>query len=96
MFGFSPFAFQSFASISEPNYVTGVQATGYIANVLVWGQINTNQDPHWAGINDSQTGNWNVVNDNQVPGWVQVNDSQSPAWSAINEGNTVVWTNIPT
>jgi hypothetical protein len=52
--------------------VTGVQATGYIASVLVWGIINDNQTPNWQTINDSQTGTWVQVNDGNTVTWVEI------------------------
>ena len=51
---------------------TGVQATGFIGNVLIWGLIPDGQTPNWVAINDSQTPNWTAVNDGQTVTWVEV------------------------
>jgi hypothetical protein len=39
---------------------------------LVYGEIDTNQDP-----------NYNVINDDQTPVWTAINDAQTPVWTAI-------------
>ena len=50
-------------------YLTGVQATGIIGQVLVWGQIPDVPDPHWTSIDDSGSDGWTQINDNAVPNW---------------------------
>jgi len=74
----------------------GVQASGIITSVLVWGVINDNQNPDWVPVNDAQTGNWVGISDNQTPNWQAVNDTQPSNWVQVADGNTVVWTQIPT
>lgn len=77
-------------------YVTGVQAVGIVQSVLVWGQINDNQNADWQPIDDTQSGGWVVVNDNQTPTWTAVDDSQTVTWTQVNDGSTVTWVAIPT
>jgi len=50
----------------------GVQATGQIGNVLVWSQIDPDQNPNWTGINDGQTPNWTDIIDTQSPNWTEI------------------------
>jgi hypothetical protein len=38
--------------------LTGVSANGYINYPLVWGLIDTSQNPNYSGINTAQTPNW--------------------------------------
>jgi hypothetical protein len=40
---------------------TGVNATGSIGNVNIWGRVDTSQTPNWAAISTSQTPNWENV-----------------------------------
>jgi hypothetical protein len=41
--------------------VTGVQATGQIAGVLVWGLVDNGQNPNWNDINNTQSPNWTEI-----------------------------------
>ena len=52
--------------------VTGVQAVGYVGDVLVWGQIVPDQNPNWQPIDDSQSGTWSAINDSQTPNWTEI------------------------
>jgi len=40
---------------------TGVEATGAVSQLLVWGPVDTSQTPDWTIISDSQTPNWEEV-----------------------------------
>jgi hypothetical protein len=51
---------------------TGVQATGLIGQVNVWGQIDDGQNANWQNVNDTQTSGWTVVSDTQTAGWQDV------------------------
>jgi hypothetical protein len=42
-------------------YPIGVQATGIVGNVLVWGQIVPDQNAGWVDVENSQTPNWTDV-----------------------------------
>ena len=53
-------------------YVTGVQAVGYVAKVLVWGQINDNQNANWQPVDESQTSTWTPVNDGNTVVWTEI------------------------
>ena len=52
--------------------VTGVEGTGQISQLLVWGNIVPGQDAEWAAIDDSQTPGWSEINDSQTPNWKEV------------------------
>ena len=41
--------------------VTGLSATGFVTNVLVWGLVDDTQTPNYANINSTQTPNWEEV-----------------------------------
>jgi hypothetical protein len=41
--------------------LTGVVGTGGITSVLVWGEIDSSQDPSWSGVSDSQDPNWTDI-----------------------------------
>jgi hypothetical protein len=64
MFGITSFAEAPFASlggaVALPKVVnaTGVQAIGYIGNVLIWGLISNGQNPNWTAIDNEQTVTW--------------------------------------
>ena len=45
-----------------------------VGTVLVWSQIDPDQNPNWVGINDGQT-----------PAWTDIIDTQSPNWTEILE-----------
>jgi hypothetical protein len=42
-------------------YPIGVQATGIVGNVLVWGQIVPDQNAGWVDVENSQTPNWTDI-----------------------------------
>jgi hypothetical protein len=52
--------------------VTGVEATGVIGTVLVWGLIDDFQNPNWTDILDTQGPNWVDVDDTQNPNWTEI------------------------
>jgi hypothetical protein len=52
--------------------VTGVQATGIIGIVLVWGLVDDSQNPSWTDIIDTQGPNWVDVDDAQNPNWTEI------------------------
>jgi hypothetical protein len=41
--------------------VTGVQLVVRVGNILIWSQINDNQDPNWQNINNPNSPGWVVV-----------------------------------
>jgi hypothetical protein len=41
--------------------VTGLAATGVTGNVLVWSEINPDQNPSWAGTTPNQTPEWTEI-----------------------------------
>ena len=52
----------SVTTISKANVsVTGLSATGFVTNVLVWGLVDDTQTPNYANINSTQTPNWEEV-----------------------------------
>ena len=51
---------------------TGVEATGAVSQILVWGPIVPGQDPSWTGVTDTQDPTWSSVSDTQTPGWEEV------------------------
>jgi len=55
--------------------VTGLNATGLVGNVLIWGIISNNQNPSWADLNNTQSTNWTSVNDSQTTTWIPVDIS---------------------
>jgi hypothetical protein len=52
--------------------LVGVQAVGQVGSVLVWSQIDDNQNPNWVNVNDSQTGGWSDIIDTQSPNWTEI------------------------
>jgi hypothetical protein len=52
--------------------VTGVQGTGYIGTVLVWGVIPGTNTPGWVAIPNVQ-----------APGWQDIDDSEGTDWTEI-------------
>jgi hypothetical protein len=42
-------------------YLTGVQGTGAVGKVLVWGVIDDSQTANWQNVNDSQTAVWTRI-----------------------------------
>lgn len=65
----SPVSIQEFASgldnltvIKTLNAnVTGVQLVVRVGNILIWSQVNDNQDPNWQNINNSGDPGWVIV-----------------------------------
>jgi hypothetical protein len=53
---------------------TGVQATGYIGTVLIWGLVNNDQTTTWVTINTDQTTSWGTINNNQATTWTGIID----------------------
>ena len=49
--------------------VAGVQTTGFVGGVNVWGEIDDNQDPNWQNISGTQTPSWGNVSREQTPDW---------------------------
>lgn len=49
--------------------VTGVQLVVRVGNILIWSQVNDNQDPNWQNINDAQSTVWVVISNPSTPGW---------------------------
>jgi hypothetical protein len=52
--------------------VTGVEGTGQISQLTVWGPVIPGQDAEWAVIDDSQTPGWSEIDDSQTPNWKEV------------------------
>jgi len=50
-------------------YLTGVQATGIIGQVLVWGQIPVVPDPNWTQIDDDSNEGWTQIDDITTENW---------------------------
>ena len=42
-------------------YAIGIQATGQVGTVLVWGEIVPNQNAGWVDVDYSQTPNWTDI-----------------------------------
>jgi hypothetical protein len=49
--------------------VTGVQLVVRVGNILIWSQVNDNQDPNWQNVNDTQSTVWVVISNPSTPGW---------------------------
>jgi hypothetical protein len=56
-------------AVVEP---TGIEGTGAITGVNIWGQVDDSQTPNYQQINDAQTPTWTSVNDAQTPNWEEV------------------------
>ena len=99
MFGFFPFAVDTFAGYGpvpvEVN-VTGVSATGSIGTVTFQAAANVTLTGVQATGYITSVLVWGIIDANQTPNWVQVNDSQTVTWVQVNDGNTVTWVAIPT
>jgi hypothetical protein len=52
--------------------VTGVNATGAVGTVLVWGEVDDNQNPNWQNITSAQTPTWGNVSTGQTPNWQDI------------------------
>jgi hypothetical protein len=42
-------------------FVTGVQATGQVGRLLVWGPVNDNNDVTWVPVNDTSAVTWTTI-----------------------------------
>jgi hypothetical protein len=74
--------------------VTGVSASGFVANVLVWGNIIPNPGTVWSNIGPSQGTGYNPVTINQTPNWSSISTSQTPNYSVISTNQTPNWEDI--
>jgi hypothetical protein len=52
--------------------VTGVNATGAVGTVFIWGDIDDNQNPDWQNITGAQTPTWGNVSTGQTPNWQDI------------------------
>jgi len=52
--------------------VTGVFATGYVGQVLVWGDTIDDQTPGWSEIDSSETDDWSEIDDSETDDWVEI------------------------
>jgi hypothetical protein len=59
-------------SISISVMLSAPAMVGFVGNVLVWGEIDNNQNPNWQDINNSQNPNWQDINNSQNPNWVSI------------------------
>ena len=55
--------------------VVGIASTVRLGAPLVYGEIDTSQDP-----------NYNVIDDGQSPGWAAISSTQTPGYSEIDAG----------
>jgi hypothetical protein len=51
--------------------VTGVEATGLVNPVLVWGRIVPNQNPGYTPDQPTQSPGWSSETPSQSPGWTR-------------------------
>ena len=56
-------------------FPVGLAVSVDVGAPLVYGEIDTNQDP-----------NYNTINDGQSPGWASISVSQSPGYQEIDAG----------
>lgn len=49
--------------------VTGVSATGYVSQVLVWGLVSPVQTPGYAAVAPTQNPGYSPLSSGQTPGW---------------------------
>ena len=73
---------------------TGVEATGAVGNVFIWGEIPTDQTPNWQAISDGQTPTWGNISSGQTPNWQNITDTQSPSWGNLDTDQTPNWDDI--
>ena len=52
--------------------VTGVEATGAIGNVNVWGNIDTTQTSSFSEISTTQTSSFSEISTTQTPDWTEI------------------------
>ena len=72
----------------------GIEATGAVGNVFIWGEIPTDQTPDWQAISDGQTPTWSNISAGQTPNWQDITDTQSPSWGNIDPDQTPNWDDI--
>lgn len=72
------------------NTLTGIQATGYVGYVTIWGMIDDNQTSGWVELSEAfqesafQYSGFQVDFVNRpLAGWTPVNDTQSGSWTSI-------------
>ena len=41
--------------------LTGVYGTGYVNQLLIWGKIDSSQDPSWSAVDDTQSPDWTDI-----------------------------------
>ena len=56
-------------------FPVGLSVSVDLGAPLVYGEIDTNQDP-----------NYNVIDDGQSPGWAAISSTQSPGYTDIDAG----------
>jgi hypothetical protein len=52
--------------------VSGVLAEGIIGYYLVWGLLDTTQNPNWSQILNTQSAGWGDISTPQSPNWTQI------------------------
>jgi len=52
--------------------VTGVEATGAIGGVNVWGVIDASQTSSFSEVDTSQTSSFSGVSTSQTPDWIKI------------------------
>ena len=52
--------------------VTGVEATGAVSQLQVWGKIVPSQTPNYTEVTETQNPSWTEVTETQDPGWKEV------------------------
>ena len=72
----------------------GLAGTGEITQLLVWGLVDTDQDPEWSGVSTSQTPSWSAVSTSQDPEWSAVSTSQTPSWSGVSTNQDPDWKEV--
>ena len=72
--------------------VTGVEGTGQVGSVLVWGGIVPNQDPSYTPTNPSQSPSWGDETPTQTSGFAPTTPTQSPGWADESVSQSPGWT----
>ena len=52
--------------------VTGVEGTGAVSQLQVWGKIVPSQTPNYTEVTETQDPSWTEVTETQDPGWKEV------------------------
>ena len=52
--------------------ITGLEGTGQITQLLVWGLVDDSQTPNYSSVSTSQTPNYSSVDDSQDADWDDV------------------------